>query len=135
MSILFPIMSFSSPCGVENMICAVCQSCSLFFGGISPVNSANFSSGKSIASLNVWRCCSASGFVGARISIFDCECWFSLCAASSSAIPVLPIPVGSTTSVFLIAAVASIVSWYSLGVNPLSMCFWCLIVYLCFARI
>ncbi len=130
MSILFPMMSFSSPCGVENMICAVCQCSALFSGGISPVNNVNFSSGSSSVFRNVFRCCSANGFVGAKISIFDCGYCLSLCAVSNTAIPVFPIPVGSTTSVFLIAAVASIVSWYSLGVNPLSIFFFNFRLYL-----
>lgn len=70
---MFPdIMSFSSPCGVEKITRALRNCAALFSGGTSPVNSASCSSGSSKCFLNVCRCCSASGLVGASIIILLC---------------------------------------------------------------
>ena len=111
------MMSFSITCGVANMTFELLYMSPLFAGATFPVSISNcfvsICSG-SIRSEKLLRCCSTSGLVGAIMRAFLFLSLFILCATMPSAMIVLPMPVGRTTSEFFFAHVAIMFSWYLL---------------------
>ena len=90
------------------MISPVSQRIFLCSAGMEPVKiwiSAN-KSGR--FSLNVFKCCSTKGLVGARTRVFVVGNCFRRWIDSIRAISVLPSPVGKTTRVFACFAVSKI---------------------------
>ncbi len=99
------------------MIWAFFQSSSRFLGVTEPVKRTIFSGGIWRFFWSVSTCCSQRGFVGANRRIFSVGNCCSRCAVIIKARPVFPIPVGRTTRVLCLAAVANIVCWYRRGVK------------------
>ena len=105
------IMSFSTTWGVEKNIWWLCHTTLRSSGESFPVTVMNFSFGIRRESMNDFSCWETSGFVGARIMIFESGCFERRRAVKPMAIGVFPVPVGRTTRVFFAEALAMIVSW------------------------
>ena len=97
--------------GVEKMNSAVCHIFFLLSAEVLPVKSCMSAQSSGRDFLNVSKCCSISGFVGARMRIFSSGNFLNLSIVSIRAIRVLPVPVGRTTRQSFSLQVWKIVFW------------------------
>ena len=88
----------------------------LLVAAVFPVKSCISAQSSGSCFLNESKCCSISGFVGARIRIFWSGNFLNRSIVAIRAISVFPVPVGRMTRQSEFLAVWKIEAWYSLGV-------------------
>src|SRR3989344_3036191 len=100
---------------VEIVTSAVCQIFFLLSAGTSPVKSWRSVKSSGRFFLKYSKCCSTSGFVGARKRTLLRGKDLRRLMESRRAMSVFPRPVGRTTRVLLSFVVSNIFCWYSRG--------------------